>query len=167
MCLYPWLRRNYLIKLFPMLLQTPVFLLLSGKTWSIATLNSFSNADVDRKFGYDSMKIEHQAHGSKTSDPVINTEMDEKLFLIPGNSLASQGVKNETEISLFKRSDYDEYKDGPEHGQTQWWSCKKTEFDFWFMKIGFFDLSSGIREMFSLILTDNEFFSRSYQIIRK
>jgi len=73
-----------------------------------------------RKFGYDSMKIEHQAHGSKTSDPVINTEMDEKLFLVSGSTLDSQGVKNETEISLFKKSDYDEYRDGPEHGQTKW-----------------------------------------------
>jgi len=66
------------------------------------------------------MKIEHQAHGSKTSDPVINTEMDEKLFLVSGSTLDSQGVKNETEISLFKKSDYDEYRDGPEHGQTKW-----------------------------------------------
>ena len=66
------------------------------------------------------MKIEHQAHGSKTSDPVINTEEDEKLFLIPGSKLDDQGVKNETEISLFKKADYYQYKQGPQHGQTQW-----------------------------------------------
>lgn len=66
------------------------------------------------------MKIEHQAHGSKTSDPVINTEEDEKLFLVSGLTLEQQGVKNETEISLFKKDDYYEYKQGPQHGQTQW-----------------------------------------------
>lgn len=72
-----------------------------------------------RKFGYDSMKIEHQAHGSKTSDPVINTEKDEQLFLVSGVTLEHQGVKNETEISLFKKEDYVDYKQGPQHGQTQ------------------------------------------------
>ena len=51
------------------------------------------------------MKIEHQAHGSKTSDPVINTEKDEQLFLVSGVTLEHQGVKNETEISLFKKAE--------------------------------------------------------------
>jgi len=73
-----------------------------------------------RKFAYDCLKIEHQAHGSKTSDPVINTEDDEKLLLKPGITLDQQGVKEETEISLFKKEDYYEYKAGPQHGQTQW-----------------------------------------------
>lgn len=27
-----------------------------------------------RKFKYDTLKVEHKAHGAKTSDPVINTE---------------------------------------------------------------------------------------------
>ena len=34
-----------------------------------------------RKFCYDTLKIEHQAHGAKTSDPVINTERDGELIL--------------------------------------------------------------------------------------
>jgi len=73
-----------------------------------------------RKFGYDSLKIEHQAHGAKTSDPVINTEEDERLMLRPGLSLAEQGVRHETEVSLFRLEDYLEYKKLPVHGQTQW-----------------------------------------------
>ena len=75
---------------------------------------------MSRKFGYDSLKIEHQAHGAKTSDPVINTEEDERLMLRPGLSLAEQGVRHETEVSLFRLEDYLEYKKLPVHGQTQW-----------------------------------------------
>jgi len=73
-----------------------------------------------RKYSYDTLKIEHHAHGAKTSDPVINTENDEKLILKPGTTLENQGIKHETELSLFKLSDYLEYKDMPVHGQTQW-----------------------------------------------
>ena len=73
-----------------------------------------------RKYTYDGLKIEHQAHGSKTSDPVINKEADEQLFLVPGSTLRAQGVKNETEISMFNKNDYFEYKTGPDHGQTKW-----------------------------------------------
>ena len=58
-------------------------------------------------------KIEHQAHGGKTSDPVINTTGDEDLILRPGISLAKAGVKNETEISFFKKEDYLEYQKNP------------------------------------------------------
>ena len=73
-----------------------------------------------RKFSYDTLKIEHHAHGAKTSDPVINTEHDEELILKPGQTLQQQAVKNETELSLFKLEDYMEYKKLPVHGQTQW-----------------------------------------------
>lgn len=73
-----------------------------------------------RKYSYDTLKVEHQAHGAKTSDPVINTEDDERLVLRPGLSLQEQGVRHETELSLFRLEDYLEYKKMPVHGQTQW-----------------------------------------------
>ena len=73
-----------------------------------------------RKYSYDTLKVEHQAHGAKTSDPVINTEDDERLILRPGLSLGEQGVRHETELSLFRLEDYLEYKKMPVHGQTQW-----------------------------------------------
>ena len=76
--------------------------------------------NVGRKFSYDTLKIEHHAHGAKTSDPVINTENDEELILKTGLSLVEQGVRHETELSLFKLEDYLEYKKLPVHGQTQW-----------------------------------------------
>ena len=60
------------------------------------------------------LQIEHQAHGAKTSDPVINREDDDKLILKDGVTLAEAGVKNETEISFFKLSDYQAYQADPE-----------------------------------------------------
>jgi hypothetical protein len=59
------------------------------------------------------MKIQHKSHGAKTSDPVINTENDEKLMLKPNLSLLDCGVENETEISYFKLEDYLAYQANP------------------------------------------------------
>ena len=82
-----------------------------------------------RKFTYDSLKIEHQAGGAKTSDPVISKEGDETLVLIKpadqtdGNALKTigeLGVRAETELSLFSWKDYVDYREGDAHGQTQW-----------------------------------------------
>merc|ERR1712098_200569 len=67
-----------------------------------------------KTYQYDCLKIEHQAHGSKTSDPVVNTDIEPLDLTL---SLKDSNVKNETELSLFRRSDYDEYKEGPSKGQ--------------------------------------------------
>ncbi|XP_022782522.1 UPF0538 protein C2orf76 homolog isoform X2 [Stylophora pistillata] len=61
----------------------------------------------------DTMKIQHKAHGAKTSDPVINTENDEMLMLRHDCSLSENGIGHETEISFFKKEDYERYKDNP------------------------------------------------------
>lgn len=66
-----------------------------------------------RTFAYDTMKIQHKAHGAKTSDPVINTENDEMLMLRQDCSLSKNGIGHETEISFFKKEDYDRYKANP------------------------------------------------------
>jgi len=63
-----------------------------------------------KTFGFDCMKIEHQAFGSKTNDTVINREDDDNLILKESLTLSECGVKNETEISFFKINDYLEYK---------------------------------------------------------
>ena len=84
---------------------------------------------LSRKFTYDSLKIEHQAGGAKTSDPVISKERDETLVLIkPADAdagtvfktIGELGVRDETEVSLFSWKDYVEYCEGDAHGQTQW-----------------------------------------------
>lgn len=64
-----------------------------------------------KKFQYDTLKIEHKAHGAKTSDPVINTEKDEVLLVQLDKSLSENGIENETQLSLFKMEDYQQYKE--------------------------------------------------------
>lgn len=63
-----------------------------------------------KKFAYDTMKISHKAHGTKSGNLAINVEDDDKLILKSGFSLTDSGVENETEISFFKMNDYLEYK---------------------------------------------------------
>lgn len=66
-----------------------------------------------RKYEFDTFKIETQAHGFKTNDPVINREDDVKLILKSEFQLKNCGVKHETEISFFKKEDYLRYKENP------------------------------------------------------
>jgi len=72
--------------------------------------NSTSLPPPFKKFSFNCMKIEHQAHGAKTNDPVINTENDDELILKPGNTLQDSHVRHETEIAFFNLSDYLSYQ---------------------------------------------------------
>ncbi|XP_074550696.1 UPF0538 protein C2orf76 homolog [Halichoeres trimaculatus] len=66
-----------------------------------------------RKYGYDTMKIVHQAHGAKTNELVMSLDDDEKLILRDGQTLSDCGVANETELAFFKREDYSLFKANP------------------------------------------------------
>ncbi|KAM6970686.1 UPF0538 protein C2orf76 homolog [Aplochiton taeniatus] len=66
-----------------------------------------------KKFGYDTMKIIHQAYGAKTNELVMSLEEDEKLILKDGLTLRATGVANETELAFFKREDYEIFKKNP------------------------------------------------------
>ncbi|KAG7467515.1 hypothetical protein MATL_G00154600 [Megalops atlanticus] len=70
-----------------------------------------------KKFGYDTMKVIHQAHGAKTNELVMGLEDDDKLILREGLSLKAAGVANETELAFFRREDYEIYKANP---KTSW-----------------------------------------------
>ena len=103
------------------------FLRHSGLLFNLFFLFSHHITVLCRKFTYDSLKIEHQAGGAKTSDPVISKERDETLVLIkPADTgtvlktIGELGVRDETEVSLFSWRDYVEYCEGDAHGQTQW-----------------------------------------------
>lgn len=68
-----------------------------------------------RSVQYDTVKIYTQAHGSKSMNLVINFENDEEWILTGKNkSLWDLGVKNETEVSIFRLEDYLAYKENPE-----------------------------------------------------
>ncbi|XP_043987852.1 UPF0538 protein C2orf76 homolog isoform X3 [Gambusia affinis] len=61
----------------------------------------------------DTMKIIHQAHGSKTSELVMSLDDDEKLILQDDQTLKAAGVANETEVGFFRKEDYVFYKTNP------------------------------------------------------
>ncbi|GMG19741.1 unnamed protein product [Ambrosiozyma monospora] len=70
-----------------------------------------------RNVEYDTLKIYTHAHGSKTMNLVINMEHDEDWILDLKNdvkTLADYGLENETEISIFNREAYEEFKKNPE-----------------------------------------------------
>jgi hypothetical protein len=64
----------------------------------------------------DSMKMYVHAHGSKTSNLVINLEPTD-VFFRDEETLEELGVENETEISFFNLKAYLDYKANPE---TKW-----------------------------------------------
>ncbi|XP_044130395.1 UPF0538 protein C2orf76 homolog isoform X2 [Bufo gargarizans] len=66
-----------------------------------------------KRHSYDTMKIIHQAHGSKSNDLVVSLEDDEKLILRSGQTLREAGVAHETELAFFCYADYSQYKSNP------------------------------------------------------
>jgi hypothetical protein len=69
-----------------------------------------------RNFDFDTMKIYTHAHGTKTMNLVINMEHDDDWVLDiheENRKLFSYGIENETELSIYKKSDYEEYKANP------------------------------------------------------
>ncbi|XP_065269556.1 UPF0538 protein C2orf76 homolog isoform X2 [Emys orbicularis] len=61
----------------------------------------------------DTMKIIHQAHGSKTNELVVSLEDDDKLILKEDSTLKAAGVADETELAFFCEEDYRNYKANP------------------------------------------------------
>ncbi|XP_028249628.1 UPF0538 protein C2orf76 homolog [Parambassis ranga] len=70
-----------------------------------------------RKYAYDTMKVIHQAHGSKTNELVMSLDDDDKLILQDGQTLRAAGVANETEVAFFRKEDYGLFKANP---KTAW-----------------------------------------------
>ena len=67
-----------------------------------------------KKSAYDTIKIFTFAHGQKPNNTAINMEDDDKFIL--GNldaKLGECGIHNETELSYFMKSAYDDFKLNP------------------------------------------------------
>lgn len=77
----------------------------------------------------DTIKVYTHAHGSKTMNLAVNLDHDEPIsdsegnvvepswILTDGNqslTLKQCGIDNETELSVFNRKDYEEFKKNPE-----------------------------------------------------
>ena len=60
-----------------------VYVSLSVKVVEIYSHLCFPPCFECRKYDYDTLKIEHHAHGAKSNDPVINKHDDNKLIIKP------------------------------------------------------------------------------------
>jgi hypothetical protein len=65
----------------------------------------------------DTLKFYSKAHGAKTTNLIINLDHDEWILDDETKILADIGFENETEVSLFKRELYEQFKVKPE---TRW-----------------------------------------------
>lgn len=82
----------------------------------LKTIQTEGNLRPYRNFDFDTMKIYTHAHGTKTMNLVINMDHDDDWVLDvtdDTSKLVSFGIANETEISVYKRADYEEYKANP------------------------------------------------------
>ncbi|TFK42860.1 hypothetical protein BDQ12DRAFT_676900 [Crucibulum laeve] len=70
-----------------------------------------------RNVSLDTMKLYTKAHGSKTSNLIINLDHDEWILDDDTKLLADLGFENETEVSYFNRDAYEQFKLDP---QTSW-----------------------------------------------
>jgi len=67
----------------------------------------------------DTLKLYTKAHGSKTTNLIINLDHDDWILQDDDRTLASFGFENETEVSFFDRELYDAFKKNP----TTNWDC--------------------------------------------
>jgi len=66
---------------------------------------------------FDTLKLYTKAHGAKTTNLIINLDHDEWIMDDDDKPLASLGLENESEVSLFNREAYQQFKQNPE---TKW-----------------------------------------------
>ncbi|KAK9447635.1 uncharacterized protein V1518DRAFT_421518 [Limtongia smithiae] len=66
-----------------------------------------------RNVEFDTIKIYTKAHGSKTTNLIINLEHEDWILKDHAKTLAEYGVENETELSVFNGALYDAYKANP------------------------------------------------------
>lgn len=62
-----------------------------------------------RNVDYDTFKFYTKAHGSKTTNLVINLDNEEWILNDPSKFLVQCGLEHECEVSLFNRADYDTF----------------------------------------------------------
>jgi len=65
----------------------------------------------------DTIKLYTQAHGSKTTNLIINFEHDDWVFKDDDATLSSMGLQNESEVSFYNEEAYQAFKADPE---TKW-----------------------------------------------
>lgn len=61
----------------------------------------------------DTLKLYTHAHGSKTTNLIINLDHEDWIMDDESAVLMDLGIQNETELSLFKREDYEAFRADP------------------------------------------------------
>lgn len=61
----------------------------------------------------DTLKLYTHAHGSKTTNLIINLDHQEWILADPAALLQTLDIQNETELSFFNRADYDSFLEDP------------------------------------------------------
>ncbi|KAK9894730.1 hypothetical protein P389DRAFT_190990 [Cystobasidium minutum MCA 4210] len=69
---------------------------------------------VYRTVKFDTLKLYTKAHGSKTTNLIINLDHDDWILDDDNVTLQSVGMENETEVSFFSRELYEAFKLNPE-----------------------------------------------------
>ncbi|KAG7092212.1 hypothetical protein E1B28_008579 [Marasmius oreades] len=70
-----------------------------------------------RNVHLDTLKLYSQAHGAKTTNLIINLDNDDWILDDDDKTLADCGFENETEVSFFNRTLYEDFRRNPE---TNW-----------------------------------------------
>ncbi|KIM80920.1 hypothetical protein PILCRDRAFT_97895 [Piloderma croceum F 1598] len=108
--------------------RTEKSLVLHGvnlETTTVGELKNIARQAVQTQLGWkpyrnvalDTMKLYTKAHGAKTTNLIINLDHEEWIIDDSSKILADLGFENETEVSLFNRELYDQFKLNPE---TRW-----------------------------------------------
>lgn len=81
----------------------------------IDTIKTTGSLRPFRNVDFDTIKIYTHAHGTKTQNLVINMDHDDDWVLDLGSDkpLASYGIENETELSIYNEQEYLDYKANP------------------------------------------------------
>ncbi|KAF4614966.1 hypothetical protein D9613_002813 [Agrocybe pediades] len=100
---------------------------LNLKTTTVAQLKELAKSAIATQPGWkpyrtvsldpDTLKLYTKAHGSKTSNLIINLDHDDWILNDEEKPLSELGFENETEVSFFNREDYEAFKLNPE---TSW-----------------------------------------------
>ncbi|KAG0141325.1 hypothetical protein CROQUDRAFT_663992 [Cronartium quercuum f. sp. fusiforme G11] len=62
----------------------------------------------------DTFKLYTKAHGAKTTNLIINLDHDDWILEDKSAKLKDVGLEHESEVSLFNRTDYEDFKLNPE-----------------------------------------------------
>ena len=84
------------------------------ETTNVDDLGALCDAEIKNRTGWkvyraaklDTFKLYTHAHGSKTTNLIINLDHEDWVMLDRSRTLASYGIRHESELSYFNRDDY-------------------------------------------------------------